>query len=85
MNIADNTSRPGALVVAVQPESSAAKAGLAAGDTIVKVNGTTVTSASDLQTALAGFEPGEKVTVSVVGTDGQTRTVTVTLEQLPGS
>ena len=85
VNIADNTSRPGALVVAVQPASPAAKAGLAAGDTIVKVNRTTISSASDLATALAGLKPGEKVTVSVVGADGATRTVTTTLEQLPGS
>jgi putative serine protease PepD len=85
VSIADNASTPGALVAAVQPGSPAAKAGLGAGDTIVKMNGNTVSSASDLQTALAGLEPGEKVTVSVVGTDGQTRTVTVTLEQLPGS
>jgi putative serine protease PepD len=85
VSIADNTSRPGALVVSVQPSSPAAKAGLVAGDTIVKVNGTTVSSASDLATALAGLKPGEKVTVSVVGINGQTRTVTTTLEQLPGS
>jgi len=85
VNIADNTRRPGALVVAVQPASPAAKAGLAAGDTIVKVNGTTILTASDLATALAGLKPGEKVPVTVVGTDGATRTVTVTLEQLPGS
>ena len=85
VNIADNTSRPGALVVAVQPTSPAAKAGLAAGDTIVKVNDTTITGASDLATALAGLKPGENVTLSVVGTDGSTRTVTTTLEQLPGS
>jgi len=85
VNIADNTSNPGALVVAVQPASPAAKAGLAAGDTIVKVNGTTVSNASDLATALAGLTPGEKVTLSVVETNGETRTVTTTLEQLPGS
>lgn len=29
--------------------------------------------------------PGEKVSVSVTGTDGSTRTVTVTLGQLPGA
>jgi len=85
VNVADNTSRPGALVVSVQPTSPAAKAGLAAGDTIVKVNGTTVSSASDLATALAGLKPGEKVTISVVGTDGATRTVRATLEQLSSS
>ena len=98
VNIADNTSRPGALVVTVQRSSPAAKAGLAAGDTIVKVNGAIVSSASDLATTLAGLKPGEKVMVSAVGTkpgekvmvsavgtDGMTRTLTVTLEQLPGS
>jgi putative serine protease PepD len=85
VTIADNTSRPGALVAAVQPGSPAANAGLAAGDTIVKVNDTTVSSASDLQTVLAGLKPGDKVTISVVGTNGQTRTVTATLEQLAGS
>ena len=60
VNIADNTSRPGALVVAVQPGGAAARAGLASADTIVNVNGTTVSNASDLAAALAGLTPGEK-------------------------
>jgi S1-C subfamily serine protease len=85
VSASDNTSRPGAVVAAVQAGSAAAKAGITAGDTIVKVNGTTITSASDLATALAGYQPGDKVTVSVVGTDGATHTTTVTLEQLPSA
>jgi S1-C subfamily serine protease len=85
VSASDNTSRPGAVVAAVQAGSAAAKAGIRAGDTIVKVNGTTITSASDLATALAGYRPGDNVTVSVVGADGATRTTTVTLEQLPSA
>lgn len=57
----------GAAVVGVQPGSPAAAAGLAAGDTIIRVGGVTVASSSDLRSALGHDSPGQ--TVSVVWTD----------------
>ncbi|HET8980833.1 MAG TPA: trypsin-like peptidase domain-containing protein [Solirubrobacteraceae bacterium] len=85
ISIADSPSRSGAIVAAVQSGGPAAKAGIVAGDAIVKVDGNQITSASDLASALADHEPGEKVTVTLTGTDGSTRSATVTLGQLPGS
>ena len=85
VSVADSPSRPGALVATVEPGGAAAKAGIVTGDSIVKVNGGEISNVGDLSTALAAHRPGDKVSVSVTGTDGSTRTVTVTLGQLPGT
>jgi putative serine protease PepD len=85
VTIADSASRPGALVVTVQPGGPAAKAGIVAGDSIVKIDGTEISDATDLATALAEHRPGDKITISITGPDGNTRTTSVTLVQLPGS
>ncbi len=84
VQIADSPSRPGALVVRVESGGAAAGAGVVPGDAIVKFDGTTITSASDLATALSTHKPGDTVTVSVTGTDGRTVTKTVVLGQLSG-
>jgi putative serine protease PepD len=85
VTIADSPSRLGALVVTVQPKGPAAKAGIVAGDSIIKIDGSEISDATALSTALAEHRPGDKVTISVTGPDGNTRTATVTLGQLPGS
>jgi putative serine protease PepD len=85
VTIADSPSRPGALVVTVQPGGPAAKAGIVAGDSIVKIDGSEISDATALSTALAEHKPGDTITVSVTGTDANTRTATVTLGELPGS
>ena len=85
VTIADSPSRLGALVVTVQPKGPAAKAGIVAGDSIIKIDSTVISDATALSTALAEHRPGDKVTISVTGPDGNTRTATVTLGQLPGS
>jgi S1-C subfamily serine protease len=85
VDAADSPSSKGAVVVKVHPGGAAAKAGIAAGDTIVKVGSTNITGVGDLTAALAGYKPGDKVQVTVKRADGSMRTVTVTLGQLPGS
>ncbi|HET9731299.1 MAG TPA: trypsin-like peptidase domain-containing protein [Acidimicrobiales bacterium] len=73
----------GALVQGVQSGSPAESAGLAAGDVITGVNGTTVANANDLSGALANDRPGTKVSVRYVDPSGSTHTVSVTLEAGP--
>ena len=74
----------GALVNKVTPGGAAAQAGIQPGQVITGINGTPVTSLSDLQTALAQLSPGQTVRVNVLDADGTTRTVEVHLGQLQG-
>jgi S1-C subfamily serine protease len=76
----------GAAVATVVAGGPAATAGIPTGALITQIAGQPVSSAADLTTRLAGMRPGQQV--PVVLTDpgrGATRTVTVTLGQLPGS
>jgi serine protease DegQ len=56
----------GLLIVAVEPESPAHKAGLMQGDTLVALNGTTTTSLEDLYASLRKVQVGASQTVKVV-------------------
>jgi S1-C subfamily serine protease len=59
--------------------SAAAKAGLQAGDTIMAVDGTTITSPTDLSTAMTNSKPGQQVTVTWSDAAGQSHSATLTL------
>jgi putative serine protease PepD len=85
VSLADSSARPGALIVALQQDGPAAKAGIAIGDLIEKVDNQQIADASALAETLANHRPGEKLTVVVLGVDGSSRTATVTLGQLPGT
>jgi serine protease DegQ len=56
----------GLLIVAVEPESPAHKAGLMQGDTLVALNGTTTTNLEDLYAGLRKVKVGASQTVKVV-------------------
>jgi serine protease DegQ len=56
----------GLLIVAVEPQSPADKAGLMQGDTLVALNGTTTTSLEDLYSGLRKAKVGATQTVRVV-------------------
>ncbi|MHB8219571.1 MAG: S1C family serine protease [Acidimicrobiales bacterium] len=77
------TTTPGAAIAGVLAGTPATGAGLARGDVIVSLGGKTITSATDLSTAIGAYHPGDKVAVTWVTPSGAHRTVTVTLTNGP--
>jgi S1-C subfamily serine protease len=68
----------GALVQGVIPGSGAAKAGVRQGDIIVKINGTSISSAQDVTNVITALKPGDVATLNVVrGTHHLTIRVTL--------
>ena len=72
----------GALVDQPQDGSPAAKAGIQAGDVITAVNGTPVKDARALARTIATMAPDSSVKLDMLH-DGQAKTLTVTLAQMP--
>lgn len=56
----------GVLVAKVEPNSTAAKAGLKVGDVLVQVKGTSVDEASDVIEALSDAKKGDKIKIEIV-------------------
>ncbi len=79
------TGAVGAQIAGVVSGGPAAAAGLAEGDVITAVDGTTISSSSDLSAALQQHAPGDKVSVSWTDASGQSHTATVTLAQGPAA
>lgn len=73
----------GAIVQSVQSGSPAADAGLQAGDEIVSLGGKSVSSLSDLTSALAQYHPHDKVSIGWFDSNGSRHTGTVTLTSGP--
>ncbi len=73
----------GAYVVATTTDGPAVGAGIRQGDVIVSIDGKQVASENDVGTILNGLKPGDRVAVEVVGSDGTTRTIEVTLGTRP--
>lgn len=76
------TSRAGALVADVQPDSPASKAGLASGDVITAVNGQKVEDANRLTFTVGAIAPGTKVSLDVLR-DGKTKELTLVTGERP--
>jgi S1-C subfamily serine protease len=72
-------------VVGVMPDGPAAVAGVQPGEVITAVNNAPVHQGAELAQVLANLDPGQRVPVTLITPQGATRTVTVTLGQLPGS
>ncbi len=68
---------------AVQPGSPAEKAGLKAGDSIIAIDGATVSSGEALAKAVAARKPGDAIRVDVQDRAGAKRTVSVVLGDNP--
>ena len=76
-------SATGAAVAGVLNGSAAAQAGLAQGDVITSVAGHAVKADTDVSSALAQHHPGDKISISWTGQEGQSHTATVTLGNGP--
>jgi serine protease Do len=75
-------SATGAVVGAIHDGTPAEKAGLQAGDRIVKLDGKNIESFGDLRGRVARTKPGQKVKVEVER-DGKTKKLQITLEARP--
>jgi S1-C subfamily serine protease len=71
----------GALICQVYPGSPADSAGLQSGDVITSVNGTTVSSATDLTNITAASHPGDKFSIDYVDAYGNKHSTTATLSE----
>jgi len=74
----------GALVSRVLPDSPAAKAGIKAGDVIMRFNGTDVSLSSDLPPIVGATSVGQSIPVEVLR-DGKSLRLTVLIGKLPES
>jgi len=74
----------GVLIASVTPNGPAATAGLMAGDVILQIDNTPVTSVQSLGDVLLSKSPGDTVAVTI-NRGGQQMTVNVTLGELPAS
>lgn len=75
----------GATVAGVVQGSAADAAGLTAGDVITAVDGTAVSSADELNTAMAATRSGQSVTLTCTDATGASRTATATLGAAPAA
>ncbi|HUD50648.1 DegQ family serine endoprotease [Parvibaculum sp.] len=72
----------GALVAEVTPASPAAKAGIQAGDVIVKLNGKTMNDVRDVSRSVADLRPGTNASV-VLWRDGKEKPISVAIAVFP--
>jgi len=69
----------GAVVSDVQPDSSAAEAGLKPGDIVTAVDGRAIASAGDLRSRVGLLQPGTRIALDVLR-DGKTRRLRAEIE-----
>lgn len=74
-------SSGGALVAQVRPDSAAARAGIKAGDVIVRYDGKAITGTGQLRNMVAATAPGTRVSIGIVR-DGKAKTLTATIGKL---
>ncbi|GGF35154.1 hypothetical protein GCM10011519_05740 [Marmoricola endophyticus] len=73
----------GGTLAGVYDDSAAASAGLAAGDTITAIDGTSVSGTSGLSRAIAAHSPGDEVSLTWTDQAGASHDATVTLGDGP--
>jgi S1-C subfamily serine protease len=79
----DLTVEEGAYVLGLTGDGPAASAGVLEGDVIVGIDGNAIVSGEDLGSVLEGLKPGDRIQIEVVGANGQSRTIDVTLGTRP--
>jgi serine protease Do len=79
----DRTSRSGASIVRIAPDSPAERSGLERGMEVVAVQGRSVKSPLDWEAELFNVSPGETLTVKVRDQSGAEHDVMLTAEDLP--
>jgi serine protease Do len=77
-------STNGALVAGVEKGGPAEKGGLEAGDVIVKFDGKTITTSSDLPRIVGATKPGKVASVEILR-KGASRTLNITIGEMPTS
>ena len=86
-SVAEQNNLPvdhGVLIASVTPTGPASEAGLQAGDVILQIDNTPITSVQSLGDALLSKSPGDTVAVTI-NRGGKQLTVNVTLGELPAS
>jgi len=83
VEISSASASDSASVAGVVFGSAAAKAGLTAGDQITSAAGRSVTSASGIQSVLAKYHPGDKISITWTSQAGQTHSANVVLTSGP--
>lgn len=73
--------RDGALIISIEPQSPAAKAGMLVWDLITEVNGKKINSAQELKNTIGMLPPKQKVTIKYIR-EKQERVAQVTLSEL---
>jgi S1-C subfamily serine protease len=77
------SSNSGVTVGGVVSGQPAAKAGLAAGDVITAIDGSSVTSADELSSLMLGHHPGDTISVTWTSSAGQSHTASLELASGP--
>jgi S1-C subfamily serine protease len=86
VEIASTTGETSGVELAgAQSGTPAAAAGLSEGDVITAINGTAVTSGTQISQALISLHPGDKISVGWTDTSGQSHTTTLTLGTGPSA
>ena len=75
-----DTTVPGIVIIQVQDNSSASKAGLKAGDIITKIDDKDITSVSKFKYYLYKYNPKDKIKITYIR-NGKTETTTATLDK----
>lgn len=83
IQVRDDSTSDGALVVGVQSGSGADDAGIVAGDLVVGVGTTPIGSATDLTHAMAVTGPGDRVRVTWIDENGDQHRATIVLASGP--
>ena len=86
-DVADKLKLPevsGALITSVVKDGSAEAAGLKPNDVIVKFDGVTVQTPSELQAQVGSHKPGDKATITYIR-NGKENTVSIVLKNIEGN